>query len=471
MVLWGRVLRYVSTRGLAPALTFEDVLLTGLARDGGLYVPELWPVFCKEELLTLSRLSYPELAIRVIRPFIGTTLTESELADIVWNGCKNFRHPAVAPLKQLDCNGWVCELFHGPTLAFKDYALQFLGPLFDHILQQSGKRVVLVGATSGDTGSAAIEAFRDRAAVDVFVLHPHERVSSVQRRQMTTVQADNIHNIAVTGTFDDCQALVKRLLNDVPFRESMNLSAVNSINWGRLIAQVVYYFWSALAIGGCSRQIAFAVPTGNFGNVFAGYVARAMGLPVSRFVIGSNCNDILTRFFATGTMSVRPVVPTLSPSMDIQVSSNFERLLFEMYNRDGAIVERLMTQFQETGVFSVANNCKQEIRDLFCGFALNDDETKATMAEVYTTTGALVDPHTAIGIAAARASLVRSEMPVITLSTAHPAKFPLATREATGQEAVLPAHLDNLFVCEERFIVLPADLAVVQQYIRLHARR
>ncbi len=464
-------MQYVSTRGLAPALTFEKVLFTGLASDGGLYVPEQWPVFGKEELLSMTRLTYQELAVRVMLPFVGTALTENELTDLVEAGCLSFRHPAVAPLKQLDCNRWLCELFHGPTLAFKDYALQLLGHILASILYRSEQRVVILGATSGDTGSAAIEAFRDCAAVEVFVLHPHGLVSSIQRRQMTTVQADNIHNIAVTGTFDDCQALVKGLFNDVSFRETMNLSAANSINWGRIMAQVVYYFWAVLAIGGPFRTVAFAIPTGNFGNVFAGYVARAMGLPIGLFVVGSNRNDILTRFFTTGRMSVRPVVQTVSPSMDIQVASNFERLLFEIYARDGSVVERLMTQFYETGSFSIASHSLKDIRGLFHGCAFTDDETKAAIAQVYAMTGELVDPHTAIGIAAARATLVESEMPIVTLATAHPAKFPRVLREATGQQAALPVHLKDLLHREERFVVLPADLAVVREYIRLHARR
>ncbi len=464
-------MQYVSTRGLAPALTFDNVLLTGLASDGGLYVPEQWPVFSKDELLPMTRLTYQELAVRVMLPFVGTALSEDELVDTVEAGFLSFRHPAVAPLKQLDRNRWICELFHGPTLAFKDYALQLLGHLFARVLQRKRKSVVILSATSGDTGSATIEAFRDCAAVEVFVFHPHGLVSSVQRRQMTTVQADNIHNIAVTGTFDDCQAIVKSLFNDVSFRKAMNLSAANSINWGRIMAQVIYYFWAVLAIGGHFRKVAFAIPTGNFGNVFAGYVARAMGLPIGLLIVGSNRNDILTHFFTTGNMSIRPVVPTVSPSMDIQVASNFERLLFEIHARDGSVVERLMTQFDATGSFSIASHSLKEIRGLFHGYAFTDDETKAAIAQVYAMTGELVDPHTAIGIAAARASLVESAMPIVTLATAHPAKFPLVIQEATGQQAALPAHLEDLMCREEHFAVLPADLSVVREYIRLHARR
>ncbi|KAF0113956.1 MAG: threonine synthase [Rhodospirillaceae bacterium] len=464
-------MHYVSTRGRAPVLAFDEVVLTGLARDGGLYVPEMWPRFMPDIQAALVNLTYPELAIRVMAPFLGSAMTEDELAGIVAVSYQNFTHPAVAPLKQLGPHSWLCELFHGPTLAFKDYALQFLGPLFDHILRRRGERVVIVGATSGDTGSAAIEAFRDHAAVDVFILHPHERVSPIQRRQMTTVQAANVHNIAVTGTFDDCQRLVKDLFNDHPFREAMNLSAVNSINWARIMAQVVYYFWAALAVGGGRRAVAFAVPTGNFGNAFAGYVARAMGVQVGRLMIGSNRNDILTRFFATGTMTMQMVVPTLSPSMDIQVSSNFERLLFELYDQEGDAVERLMEQFRETGTFSITHDRLYDIRKIFRGFSLDDNETRDIIADVYARTGEHVDPHTAIGIAAGRAIGPDIGMPVITLATAHPAKFPQAIREATGREPVLPERLAAVLACKERFTVLPVDLAAVKEHIRLRARR
>ena len=463
-------MQYVSTRGQAPVLAFDDVVLTGLARDGGLYVPKTWPRLMPEMRGALAT-TYPELAVRVMAPFLGSAMTEDELAEIVAVSYRNFTHPAIAPMKQLGPQSWLCELFHGPTLAFKDYALQFLGPLFDHILRRRGERVVIVGATSGDTGSAAIEAFRDHAAVDIFILHPHERVSPIQRRQMTTVQAGNVHNIAVTGTFDDCQRLVKELFNDLPFREAMNLSAVNSINWARIMAQVVYYFWTALAIGGGQRAVAFAVPTGNFGNVFAGYVARAMGLPVARLMIGSNRNDILTRFLATGAMTTQTVIPTLSPSMDIQVSSNFERLLFDVYDRDGDAVARLMEEFRKTGAFSISRDRLKGIRAIFRAIALDDTETRETIADVYARTGELVDPHTAIGIAAGRAVGPDIQMPVITLATAHPAKFPQAIREATGQEPVLPERLAAVLEREERFTVLPVDLAAVKKHIRLRARR
>ncbi|MEO5375434.1 MAG: threonine synthase [Alphaproteobacteria bacterium] len=461
-------MKYVSTRGEAPTLSFDAVLLAGLARDGGLYVPETWPVFENEEIRALRGLTYPELAVQVMLPFVGAAVTESELADIAAAAYAGFGHRAVAPLKQIGLNEWVMELFHGPTLAFKDYAMQFLGRIFDHVLSQRGERVVIVGATSGDTGSAAIEAFRDREAVDIFILHPRGRVSEVQRRQMTTVLSANVHNIAVEGTFDDCQDLVKAMFNDRAFRDEMRLSAVNSINWARIMAQVVYYFWAGLSLGAPERPIAFSVPTGNFGNVFAGYVARAMGLPIDRFVIGSNSNDILTRFFESGDMTMQPVVPTLSPSMDIQVSSNFERLLFDMYDRDGAEVARLMARFRQGGSFSIDNDLLQEARELFRGFASDDAETKQTIARIYAETGELLDPHTAVGVAAARAGSLESDIPVVVLATAHPAKFPTAVEEATGIRPALPPRLADLATREERCTILANDLAAVEAHVRAH---
>ncbi|MBF0374812.1 MAG: threonine synthase, partial [Alphaproteobacteria bacterium] len=337
-------MRYVSTRGHAPALAFDDVLLTGLARDGGLYVPETWPQFEPDAIRAMAGLSYEDLAVKVMLPFLGGTIPEDAFAELVSETCAAFGHEAVAPLRQLGRGDWLMELFHGPTLAFKDHALQLLGRLFDHVLCQRGQRVTIVGATSGDTGSAAIEACRDRASIDIVILHPKGRVSDVQRRQMTTVLSPNVHNVAIEGTFDDCQDLVKALFADLAFRDEMRLSAVNSINWARIMAQIVYYFAAATALGAPDRKLSFAVPTGNFGNVYAGYAARAMGLPIERFVVGSNSNDILTRFFESGAMTMGGVVPTLSPSMDIQVSSNFERLLFDLVGRDGAKVEALMAE-------------------------------------------------------------------------------------------------------------------------------
>ena len=447
-------------------LGFEEVLLAGLARDGGLYVPEQWPTVSAEEIRALAGASYAELALAVMRPFVGAAIAERELAAMVAATYAGFGHAAVAPLKQLDGQTWLLELFHGPTLAFKDYALQLIGRLFDHVLAKRGRRVTIVGATSGDTGSAAIEACRDRARIEIFILHPEGRVSPVQRRQMTTVDAGNVHNIAVQGTFDDCQDLLKALFNDQGFRDEMSLSAVNSINWARIMAQIVYYFAAAVALGAPERALAFAVPTGNFGNVFSGYAARRMGLPISQLIVGSNRNDILTRFFETGTLRTGEVLPSLSPSMDIQVSSNFERLLFELYGRDGAAVAEALAELRRSGRVSLSDNCWREVLELFDGHRLDDDATLAQIAETDRASGELLDPHTAIGVAAARAKARDRTTPVVALATAHPAKFPDAVARATGRRPVLPAHLADLFERPERMTVLPADLAAIQAHIR-----
>jgi threonine synthase len=459
-------LRYISTRGAAPALAFDDVLLAGLARDGGLYVPESWPQFAPSELRALVGLDYPEIATRVMRPFVDGRVEEGALARIVREAYAGFGHTAVAPLKQLDGRTWLMELFHGPTLAFKDMALQLLGPLYDHVLSKRGQRVTIVGATSGDTGSAAIEAFRDRAAVDIFILHPLGRVSEVQRRQMTTVASANVFNIAVEGTFDDCQDLVKAMFNDHRFRDELNLSAVNSINWARVMAQTVYYAAAAVALGAPDRVVSFAVPTGNFGNVYAGYAARAMGVPIERLIVGSNRNDILTRFFDSGRMAIGEVHPTLSPSMDIQVSSNAERLLFDLYDRDGPALAQAMASFRRNGQLAVGDERWKAARATFDAYRFDDAETVQAIAGIYRQTGELVDPHTAIGIAAAHAAARDRGGPVVALATAHPAKFPDAVAQAVRQRPPLPARLADLFERPERVEVLPNDLKTVQGYIR-----
>ena len=469
-------MRYISTRGSSPApdndaaLRFDDVLLAGLANDGGLYVPERWPPLTSTALESYRDLGYADLAKRVIAPFVGDAIDEAALGAIIDDAYDGFDHPEIAPLVEIGPDRWLMELFHGPTLAFKDYALQVLGRLFDHVLAQRGARVTIVGATSGDTGSAAIAACRDRDALDIFILHPHGRVSEVQRRQMTTVAADNVHNVAVEGTFDDCQDLVKALFGDAAFRKKMQLSAVNSINWARIVAQCVYYVWAALRLGSPGKQVAFAVPTGNFGNVFAGYAAREMGLPVARFMVGSNRNDILTRFFATGTMEIRGVEPSLSPSMDIQISSNFERLLFDLLNRDGAQVAATMTGFRETGRFALEPAVLKRAHDIFAGYRLDDDGTKAAIARVHGETGMLIDPHSAIGVEAGRVLGTDLDVPVVALATAHPAKFPDAVEAATGVRPELPASLADLYDREERFTVLPNDLAAIRAHISEHAR-
>jgi threonine synthase len=462
-------LRYISTRGAAPALAFDDVMLAGLARDGGLYVPESWPQLPADALRGLAGLDYPEIAFRVMRPFLGGRIDEDVFAGLVRETYAGFGHAAVAPLKQLDGRTWLLELFHGPTLAFKDMALQLLGRLYDHVLGRRGQRVTIVGATSGDTGSAAIEAFRDREAVDIFILHPLGRVTEVQRRQMTTVDAANVCNIAIEGTFDDCQDLVKAMFNDHRFRDELDLSAVNSINWARVMAQIVYYIAAGVALGAPDRAVSFAVPTGNFGNVYAGYGARAMGLPIERLIVGSNRNDILTRFFASGRMAMEAVQPTLSPSMDIQVSSNLERFLFDLYDRDGAALAQAMASFRRNGQLAIGDERWQRARSLFDGYRFDDAETLHAIAEIRRQTGELIDPHSAIGIAAAHAAERPADSgaaPIVALATAHPAKFPDAVERATGKRPALPARLADLLQRPERVEVLSNDLKTVQGFIR-----
>ncbi|MBW7837970.1 MAG: threonine synthase [Sphingomonadales bacterium] len=459
-------MRYVSTRGQAPALNFADVTLAGLARDGGLYVPERWPSFSKGDIVQLAGKSYAEAAVRVMRPFVADALSEETLSDLVADAYGGFRHAAVAPLTQLDANDWLLELFHGPTLAFKDVALQLLGRLFDHFLTARGQRVTIVGATSGDTGSAAIEACRDRSAIEIFMLHPAGRVSEVQRRQMTTVLSPNVHNIAIDGTFDDCQAMVKAMFNDLAFRDAMQLSAVNSINWARVMAQVVYYFTSAVALGAPHRPVAFSVPTGNFGDVYAGYVAACMGLPVDKLIVATNINDILARALQSGAYAKGEVYPTITPSMDIQVSSNFERLIFDLYDRQGKAVSDLMDTFQRSGAITLGAAQLKMAQRLFVSARIDEAGTKAAIAEVYRRSGVLIDPHTAVGVAAGRRQRADRAIPLVSLATAHPAKFPEAVAAASGVAPKLPAHLADLLSRPERCASLPNDLNRVQVYIR-----
>lgn len=461
-------MRYLSTRGESSAAGFADVLLDGLARDGGLTLPESWPRFSQDDLREMAGLPYDALVTRVIAPFVGEAVSHDDLAAMAAESYASFGHSAVAPLKQLGPRLWLMELFHGPTLAFKDYPLQMVGRLFDHVLAQRGGHVTIVGATSGDTGSAAIEACRGRGRIDVFILHPEGRVSEVQRRQMTTVEEPNVHNLAIQGTFDDCQDLVKAMFNDAAFRDEMRLSAANSINWARVMTQIVYYFHAALSLGGPDRPVSFAVPTGNFGNVYAGYAARAMGLPVERFVVGSNVNDILPRFLDSGALEMASVTPTISPSMDIQVSSNFERFLFELYGRDGEVTAQSVAAFRDTGALSVGDNLWRKARETFDGHRLDDAETRSVIGEVYRSSGYLLDPHSAIGVAAARAKAGDPAVPVIALATAHPAKFPDAVEDAVGHRPALPPALADLHERPERFTVLPNDLAQVQAFVRAH---
>ncbi|MFQ5984675.1 MAG: threonine synthase [Alphaproteobacteria bacterium] len=457
---------YVSTRGQSPALDFEDVLLAGVAPDGGLYVPAAWPRLSPDEVRRLAGLPYAELAERLMAPFVNGALDRGSFARLVREAYAVFGHAAVAPLKQIGTDEWLLELFHGPTLAFKDFPLQLLARLLDHVLARRGMRVTVVGATSGDTGSAAIAGLRDRPGMEVFILHPKGRISEVQRRQMTTVSSPNIHNLAIEGTFDDCQALVKALFADATFRQEMTLAAFNSMNWARVMAQVVYYFAAALALGAPERAVAFSVPTGNFGDVFAGYAARAMGLPVKRFIVATNRNDILARFFVSGEYRVGTVHPTLSPAMDIQVASNFERLLYESLVRDSGAVTRLMRRLGEEGGFQVDEPDLAELKRLFASRRVDDDETVATIRAVYREVGEAIDPHTAVGVAAARAVGRDGSAPMVVLATAHPAKFPEAVARATGLRPALPPQLSDLYERPERYEVLPNDLGAVQAFLR-----
>ncbi|MDB5414516.1 MAG: threonine synthase [Rubritepida sp.] len=465
-------MRYVSTRGEAAPRGFEDVLLAGLAEDGGLFMPESWPVLSPDEWRALRGLPYAELSARLIHRFTGDALTFDELHGFTTEAYASFRHPAVVPLVQLGPRDFALELFHGPTLAFKDVALQLLARLFDHVLTKRGERITIVGATSGDTGSAAIEACRDRPSLDLVILHPQGRTSEVQRRQMTTVLSPNVANIAIQGSFDDCQDLVKAMFVDAPFRTEMRLAAVNSINWARIAAQIPYYAAAALSLGAPDREVAVSVPTGNFGNVLAAWAAKQMGLPIKHFIIGSNRNDILSRFLASNDMSARGVEPSLSPSMDIQVSSNFERLLFELLGRDPVATAQQMSAFRATGRMPVPDATWREATKLFSGFTLDDPGTLAEIAHLHRDAGYLADPHTAIATAAARA-LAPSDlhMPVIIAATAHPAKFPDAVQRATGIHPRLPLALADLYEREERFTVLPNELREVEAQVRAHARR
>jgi threonine synthase len=456
---------YISTRGRAAALPFDDAVLAGLASDGGLYLPEEWPHLTAAELSAMGGLEYPALAARVMAPFAAPAIGEAELHDVAREAYRVFDHPEIAPLTRIGEGEWLLELTHGPTLAFKDYALQFLGHLFDRILARRGERATILGATSGDTGSAAIEACRRCDRIDIFILHPKDRVSEVQRRQMTTVAAANVHNIAIEGTFDDCQALVKALFTDERVRHRLRLAAVNSINWVRIVAQVVYYVRAALRLGAPVREVVFSVPTGNFGNVFAGYVAARLGIPVPRLVIGSNRNDILTRFFASGRMEKSRVVPTLSPSMDIQVSSNFERFLFDLYDRDGHAVRSLLREFGETGGFTVDPARLRRAGGQFAAARFDDAETCRVMRQVFEEAGVVLDPHSAIGVAAARACRQADGVPVVALATAHPAKFPDAVEAAIGIRPELPPALADLFARREHYVTLPAETAALERHL------
>ncbi|MEO5597388.1 MAG: threonine synthase [Novosphingobium sp.] len=462
-------MEYISTRGSAPALDFAGATLAGLASDGGLYLPREWPRFTQAEIANMAGLPYAELAQKVMQPFVGDSLTPERLLELARAAYGRFSHTAVTPLVQLDQQHWVLELFHGPTLAFKDVALQLLGLFFEEFLGRTGANLTIVGATSGDTGSAAIDAVAGRAGVDIFMIHPHGRVSDVQRRQMTTVLAPNVHNIAIDGSFDDAQAMVKRMFGDTAMTSRFAIGAVNSINWARLMAQVVYYFAAALQLGAPHRKVAFSVPTGNFGDVFAGYVAAQMGLPIERLIVATNVNDILHRALSSGDYSQGKVTPTAAPSMDIQVSSNFERLLFDLGGRDGAALAEQMRGFEATKAMQLTNAQREAAAGLFSSARADAGQMSQAIRWASEHCGQLLDPHTAIGLHAARASGLPAHVPVVTLATAHPAKFRDAVERATGQRPNLPARVGDLFEREERCDNLPGDYAAVAEYVSARA--
>jgi threonine synthase len=463
-------LRYVSTRGEAPPLGFAEATLAGLACDGGLYVPASWPRLAADTIAAFAGRPYAEVAVEVMRPFVDDALADYDLACMAREAYGNFRHPAVAPLTQFGVGSFMLELFHGPTLAFKDLALQFLGRLMDHLLTARGERITIVVATSGDTGGAAIEAFRGRSRADLFVLFPHGRISDVQRRMMTTPAEENVHALAIEGSFDDCQAIVKGMFQHRDFCDRTRLSGVNSINWARIVAQTVYYFTSAVALGAPLRKVAFTVPTGNFGDVYAGYVALRMGLPVDRLVIATNVNDVLTRTLATGSFAVRKVVPTCSPSMDIQVASNFERLLFEVYDRDAGTVRALMGRLAQSGRFVLSGRSLCEIRAHFSAGRCDEEETAATIRMMLRETGQFIDPHSAVGVAVSEKEPRDPAIPMVMLGTAHAAKFPDSVEAACGVRPLLPEWLADLEDRPERVAVLPADQAMVEKVIISRSR-
>ncbi len=462
-------MKYVSTRGEAPALGFCDALLTGLAPDGGLYVPQEWPEMTKREIRALRGKSYQEIAFAVISKFVDGEIADDILRTMIDEAYATFRHAAVAPLVQVDHNRFVLELFHGPTLAFKDVAMQLLARLMDHVLAERGERATIAGATSGDTGGAAIEAFAGRESIDIFILFPEGKVSPVQQHQMTTSTASNVHALAIKGNFDDCQNLVKEMFGHTSFRDEVKLAGVNSINWARIMAQTVYYFTAAVSLGAPSRRVSFTVPTGNFGDVFAGYVAKKMGLPIDKLVVATNENDILARTLKTGRYEMRGVTATTSPSMDIQISSNFERLLFEDCGRDAAKVRHAMNGLKQSGAFDIEENTLAAIRKNFRAVRASERQVKSTISSTLEETGYLLDPHTAVAVYAAK-RYAKSSTPMVVLSTAHPAKFPAAVKAASKIDPALPAWLSGLMDREERFDLLQAELNAVETFIRQKAR-
>ena len=459
-------MKYISTRGGGQPKSFEEVILTGLAPDGGLYVPAQLPHFSRQEIASWSSLSYQELALKIISPFVDGAIPEHDLEKIIAKSYSTFRHDDIAPLVKTGDNEWILELFHGPTLAFKDFALQFLGNLLDYTLEKRQQKVVIMGATSGDTGSAAIEGCRRCKNIDIFILHPHERVSEVQRRQMTTIRANNIHNIAMHGNFDDCQNMVKASFSDQSFLpDGRQLVAVNSINWARIMAQIVYYFWASLKLGGPGQVVSFSVPTGNFGDIFAGYLAHKMGLPIEQLVIATNQNDILHRCISDNDHTTRPLEQSLAPSMDIMISSNFERLLFDLYDQDGAVITQLMSD-SKAGSMKLTDSALTRAQQLFSSYRCDDKGMVDLIRETYQDSDYLLDPHTAIGLAAARECRKSLDIPMVTLATAHPAKFPDAVKAAGyPKDPELPDHLADLFERDEYFTTLGNDPVAIQNFI------
>ncbi len=463
-------MQYVSTRGQAPDLGFCDAVLAGLATDGGLYLPKTWPQISSDQISQLSNSTYQEIAFAIISPFVDGEIPDKKLKQMINEAYSGFRHPSIAPLVELEPGHFILELFHGPTLAFKDVAMQLLARIMDYILGERGQRATIVGATSGDTGSAAIEAFRGRENTDIFILFPDGRVSEVQRRQMTTILDSNVHNIAIDGSFDDCQDLVKSLFLNQEFRESVQLSGVNSINWGRIVAQIVYYFTAAIALGVTQdRKISFTVPTGNFGDIFAGFAAKKMGLPIDQLVIATNANDILRRAVQTGTYEIDGVNATISPSMDIQISSNFERLLFETCGRDAAQVNSMMNSLKQSGSFTITPDMLEKIRTNFDVGTTDEAATAHTIKSVHKDSQYLLDPHSAVGLAVAQKNKLASS-PMVTLATAHPAKFPDAVKSASGIYPSLPEFISDLHQRKERFERMANDQSMLQDFISTRTR-
>ncbi|MEM7570370.1 MAG: threonine synthase [Pseudomonadota bacterium] len=458
-------MKYVSTRGASPALSFAETTMAGLAPDGGLYLPEEWPQLSPADIAGFAGQRYQDVAFAIMQPFVAGDIPDEDLRSLIETSYARFNHTAIAPLKQLSHQRWLLELFHGPTLAFKDFALQFLGHVFEYLLERSGTHLTIIGATSGDTGSAAIDALAGREHVDIFMLHPDERVSPVQRRQMTTVQAPNVFNLAIDGTFDDAQALVKQGFADQQMRDKLNLSAVNSINWTRVMAQIVYYFYAAAQLGAPGKAVSFSVPTGNFGDIFAGYCAHCMGLPIDRLIVATNRNDILHRAIQAGDYSAKGVMPTISPSMDIQVASNFERLLYDCAGQDGRMIGQMMAQFNDTKALSIPADVLDQITAIFTSGCADEDTTAAQIRSTLEETGELVDPHTAVGLAAAQAREGSVDGPMVILATAHPGKFRAAVERACGTRPSLPAHMAGLFDREERYEKLANDFDALRAYV------